>query len=143
MGTIAQMPERTQPETPVGGEAFARSLWEAQLKQSEAMTIIANTLNSLEMVRDGLPLCRLADREFKDFLRISRKAKAIVRSVQEDVTDYAVEEVAIVLCEGAEGEYSKFDDQAPEVKTRYRRWAQTCINAEWTALEGRERTDLR
>lgn len=139
MGTIAQMPERTQPETPhVVGEAFARSLWTAQLTLSADVAAVARILNGIERRRDGLPPCELKDREFADFKRICSRAKAIVRSVGEDVEEFAIEEVAHVIYEGADQEYPRFDDQHASVQVNYRRQAVHAINAYWAALEGRQ-----
>lgn len=133
---MLQILKKAEPETLIDSpEQYARTLLTTQLEQSEALTIIANTLNSLERKRDGLPLCRLADRSVKDMQRLVARGRAIVRLVHDDVVDAAIEEVAIVICEGGDGEYSKLEDQLPSVQAKYVRWAQTAVNAYWHALE--------
>lgn len=139
MASVKQFPMTEQAESPIPlhGEAFARSLWTAQLALSADVAAIARILNGIERRSYGLPPCELKDREFADFKRICAKAKAIVRSMGEDVEEFGVEEVAHVICEGADQEYAKFEDQSPRVQAIYRRQAVHAVNAYWAALEGR------
>lgn len=115
------------------GEDFARAGLMAQLEQSEAVSILANCLNSLERRRDLQPLCRLQDREFEDFRRLVRQARGIVRGVHEDVQDEAIEAVAVRLCD-AEG-VTSFENQFISVQNNYRRQAQSAINTYFAVLE--------
>lgn len=138
--SVVQFPVSEQAEpAPVVGEAFARSLWDEQLSRSAAMAAIARILNGIECQRDGLPLVDLKDRDFKDFIRISARAKAIVRSVGEDVHDQAIDDMARRISEGfPEDGHRSFDDETPAVQNYYLRLAQSVENIYWASLEGRQ-----
>jgi hypothetical protein len=139
---VVAMPNKLQPETlppPEGSEAYARNLLTEQLTRSVEMAAIARILNGIERRRAGLPLCEVMDRDLKDAQRLLGKAKAIIRSMDPDIEEFAIEEMAHVINDGEEGQYRLFEDQPASVQNRMRRWAVTAKNAYWFALEGRGR----
>lgn len=128
---VAITPERA-------GEAYAWDRFRESLKASPDMAGIARILNGVDRRSKGLPPCELIALPLKEALRLFAVAKATVRSLDSEVVDHAVDEVAIVLCEGADGEYASFEGQSPTIQQRYRRWAVTAMNAAKFALEGRQ-----
>lgn len=115
---------------------YARARFVEQLQASMDVQAICQILNTVDLRRQGLPDCDIRERDLKDAIRLLRLAKAAVRSLDPEVVEQAVEEAAMVVCEGADSEYAKFADQHPRVQSNYRRLAQAAINAYVFHLQG-------
>lgn len=120
-------------------EQMQRDSLFGQLRLSCDMAVIAEILNGIERRQAGLEGCALGALPLSDMQRLIGKATAIVRAVDPEVEVDAIDEVAHVICEGADAEYAPFEHQSPAMHAKYRRWAEIAIKAYWISLEGRSR----